>query len=209
MREWWSSATRASLTNNRHDKESLCRQVHSLCSTLYHKSKLVAEAEVAAFYSGPNISAGSEPFRDRKRQRSAPPRAETSDTQVQFRAIYESPMVLDGGWSGWTRSSQWVLHEAERVGGCGEDGGKRCNDKSGRWVYFYFGEGEGGDDVRDKRPMQTSVLVTKSPGATMRALHCDQTTTSPSNHHFQKRLCQFILCVCVCTVHKYEGYRGV
>lgn len=55
---------------------------------------------------------------------------------------------------------------------------------------FILGRGGGGgdDEVRDKRPTQTSVLVTKSPGATVRALH--YVTHKPS------------------FPETYEGYRG-
>lgn len=53
------------------DKERLRRQVHSFCSVLYHNSELKVEAEVAAFYSGLSVSAGSEPSTATERQRSA------------------------------------------------------------------------------------------------------------------------------------------
>lgn len=69
------SATRASLTNGRQkmlsDKESHRRQVHSLCSALYHNSELQVDAEAAAFYFEFSVSAGSEPSRAGERQRSA------------------------------------------------------------------------------------------------------------------------------------------
>lgn len=129
------------------NKESLRRHVHWLYSALCHNNELEGEAEVAAFYSGPDVSAGSEPSRATESQRSAPSLVETSDNQVWFRLYMHR--------YGTQVEIEWVEEESLLSFAWGRIGGWMNMGKKIWWVDLFICLMR--SDEQEKRPVQTSV----------------------------------------------------